>query len=124
MQANFELPESRAYGRIIYVGGGLEVHDAAGRTLAAFVPQDSAHHLGFIADKAIRFRLPKALLPGLAGGTAISVLSGAQDDHGGAGLGNFRLVKIKAGQWTGGGAASDGGEACRVYDALYLKVGR
>ena len=124
MEANFRLPEGRAYDRIIYVGGGLEVRDAAGKVLASFVPQDTAHHLGFVADRAIRFRLPKALLPGLAGARTISVLSGAQDDHGGAGLGNFRPVKIKAGQWTGGGAAADDGSACRVYDALYLKLRR
>jgi len=121
MEANFRLPAGREYDRIIYVGGGIEVRDAAGRTLAAFVPQDTAHRLGFVADRAIRLRLPKTVLPRLSG--AVSVLSGAQDDHGGAGLGNFRPVKLKAGQWTGGGAASDDGSACRVYDALYLKAG-
>jgi hypothetical protein len=123
MEANFRLPEGRAYGRIIYVGGGVELRDAAGKVLASYVPQDAAHHIGFVADSAVRFRLPKALLPGLGAGP-VSVLSGAQDDHGGAGLGNFRPVKVKAGQWTGGGAASDDGSACRVYDALYLKPAR
>jgi carbohydrate-binding DOMON domain-containing protein len=121
MDANFRLPAGRAYDRIIYVGGGIEVREAGGKVLAAFVPPDTAHPLGFVADKAIRFRLPKALFPQLSGGAAISVLSGAQDDHGGAGLGNFRAVKIKAGQWHGGGATSDDGSACRLYDALYLK---
>lgn len=124
MGANFRLPEGRAFDRIIYVGGGVEVRDAAGKVLASFVPQDAAHHLGFVTDRAIRFRLPKALLPRLAGASAITVLSGAQDDHGGAGLGNFRPVKLTAGQWTGGGAATDDGSACRVYDALYLKLPR
>jgi carbohydrate-binding DOMON domain-containing protein len=44
------------------------------------------------------------------------VLVGAQDDHGGAGIGEFRNVNADAGEWSGGGKKSVSDP--NVYDVL------
>ncbi|NOX89599.1 MAG: hypothetical protein GXO77_11280 [Calditrichaeota bacterium] len=117
--AHYRLPASRAFNRVIYVGGGFEMRDAQNKRVALFVPLDKNHPLGFLAQKQIRFQIPKALLPGLNAKTRISVLAGLQDDHGGSGLGDFREVRIKAGQWQGGGAVKDD-NAPAVFDVLFI----
>jgi carbohydrate-binding DOMON domain-containing protein len=45
------------------------------------------------------------------------VLVGAQDDHGGAGIGVFRNVEADAGEWHGGGKLSPGDP--NVYDFIF-----
>ena len=45
---------------------------------------------------------------------------GAQDDHGGGGIGEFRNVGKIASQWQGGGAERESGN-CNVYDLLVVK---
>ncbi len=115
-QANFVLAPSRAFNRIIYVGGGLEIRDAQNKRLALYLPTERSHPLGFVAYHQIRFKIPKTLLPGLTPKTRITVLAGLQDDHGGSGLGDFRAVLPVAGAWHGGGATNP--EAPAVYDWL------
>ncbi len=115
-QAHFKLKATRAFNRVIYVGGGLEICDAHNQRKALFVPLDLEHPLGFVKQKQIRFQVPKTLLPGLNAQTKITVLCGLQDDHGGSGLGDFRAVLQKADYWHGGGA--DRPEAPAVYDWL------
>ena len=73
--------------------------------------------LGFVKKKQIRFRIPKAYLPGLNANSIITILSGAQDDHGGAGIGDFRAVRAEAGEWHGGGA-NNNKSSSPVYDIL------
>jgi len=48
----------------------------------------------------------------------ISVLIGAQDDHGGGGVGEFRSVEKDAGEWTGGGKKNS--KDHNVYDFLFI----
>ncbi len=114
--SHFQLPGSRAFNRIIYVGGGLEIRDGQNKRLALYVPTDRKHPLGFLPYKQIRFQIPKTFLPGLNGQTKITVLAGLQDDHGGSGLGDFRAVFPRGDQWHGGGAV--GKNAPAVYDIL------
>ncbi len=117
--ANFTLPRNRAFNRVIYVGGGLEVRDGRHQRLALYVPADRSHPLGFVSLKQIRFQIPKALLPGLNPATKVSVLVGLQDDHGGSGLGDFRQVQKVRSQWLGGGATK-ATNAPAVYDWLWI----
>lgn len=117
-EARVRLPAARAFNRVIYVGGGLEIRDAQNQKIALFVPVDRRHPLGFPAYGQIRFQIPKSLLPGLNARTPITVLVGLQDDHGGSGLGDFRAVLPKADQWHGGGAS--GKNAPAVYDLLEI----
>jgi len=44
------------------------------------------------------------------------VVAGAQDDHGGAGIGEFRDVHAERGEWNGGGKLFD--DEPNVYDDL------
>ena len=117
-QAHLTLPASRKFNRIIYVGGGLEVCDGNDQRKALFVPLDQKHPLGNPSLLQIRFQIPKVLLPGLNAKSKITILCGLQDDHGGAGLGDFRAVLPKADYWHGGGAAGHNGPA--VYDVLEI----
>lgn len=117
-QAHFRLPGKRAFDRVIYIGGGLEIRDAKDQRIALFVPTERRHPLGFVNYRQIRFQIPKILLPGLNAKTKITVLSGLQDDHGGSGLGDFRVVLSKADQWHGGGAKKK--DAPAVYDVLKI----
>ncbi len=115
--ASMRLPSGRAFNRIIYVGGGLELRNSNNRKIAVYVPMESKHPLGFTEYRQIRFNIPKALLPGLNPHTVITILAGGQDDHGGAGIGDFRALQKTAGQWHGGGAPA-GRYVSRVYDWL------
>jgi len=117
--ARLTLPAARAFNRIIYVGGGLELRDGNNRKIAAYIPVKPGHPLGFTEYKQIRFNIPKTLLPGLNRHTVITVLAGGQDDHGGAGIGDFRAVQKKAGQWHGGGSAHNTTES-NIYDRLEI----
>ena len=115
-KANVRLPAYRAYNRIIYVGGGIEICNGQNQRKALYVPLDKKFRLGFVSSKQIRFQVPKSLIPGLNSQCKITVLCGLQDDHGGSGLGDFRQVLPTADQWHGGGALT--GKAPAVYDVL------
>jgi len=114
--AHYRLSPKRAFNRIIYIGGGLEICNAKGKRLAVYLPNQTGFPLGFINEKQIRFKIPKRYLPGLSPKTTLTLLCGAQDDHGGSGIGEFRAVLKEAGEWRGGGAESD--KSSRVYDRL------
>lgn len=116
--ANFILPPRRAYERIIYVGGGVQLEDKDGRVLAAYVPkeEDVSHPLGDAERGVIRFALPTKYLGTPTEKWTFTVLVGGQDDHGGAGLGEFRTVREKASEWHGGGRMRM--DEPNVYDVL------
>lgn len=117
--SNYTLSPSRAFNRIIYVGGGFEICDAQKNRLAAYLPYKQGYPIGFVEQKQIRFKIPKTYLPGLSSQSIITLLAGGQDDHGGAGIGEFREVRKKAGEWHGGGADRDEGSS-RIYDVLEI----
>jgi len=64
------------------------------------------------------FTLPKKYFPQDLSDASWTILVGAQDDHGGAGMGEFRTVKPVAEQWAGGGNENNGPN---VYDVLHVK---
>ncbi len=101
--------------RTIYCAGPLLVVDGQGRKLAAFRPKKASEALGHAGTRKIAFHIPARLLPANYQWARYQVAIGLQDDHGGAGLGEFREVGLTAGHWRGGGANSADG---RVYDWL------
>lgn len=127
--ANLEVPPVLGYERIIYLGGGFVVADAEGKILAEYLPQDVAQPLGDVEKKAITFAVPRSatslsgteIIGDLAQNAGVAVFVGGQDDHGGAGVGEFRSVRREASEWNGGGAASDGNSP-NVYDELLYQA--
>ena len=104
--------------RVIYVGGGLRVENEAGQTLAQFTPRFASDALGDTSSAEISFSLPKKYFPARSSAWSWLVLVGAQDDHGGAGMGEFRTVKAVAEQWAGGGNKCNGPN---IYDILRVE---
>lgn len=120
--AEYLLPEDRAYDRIILVGGGLRVEDEVGNVLCVYTPaeEDVSNPLGNVESSTISFALPREFLGGPDTTWVFSVLVGAQDDHGGSGLGEFRSVRREAGEWNGGGRTRH--DESNIYDALTARV--
>ena len=117
--AGHQLSPDRAYHNILYIGGGVTLENSGGETLVLLYPDDPFKPLGDNLAKKIRFRLPKNYLPYLDKNTIFTVLTGGQDDHGGAGIGDFRAVLLQPGPWHGGGADIPEG-ASRVYDIFEI----
>ncbi len=112
------LDSAHGYERIIYVGGGLQIEDGRGEILGAYRPvaDDRTEPFGDARSGTIRFALPLALIGHPAGNWTFTVFTGGQDDHGGAGLGEFRTVNAVRGEWNGGGKVRDGDP--NIYDTL------
>lgn len=118
--SNYTLPEGRGFRKVVYVGGGIEVFDEDGKKVAAYVPStaDTASTLGDVKTKEITFSLPVTLIGKANKDWKISILVGAQDDHGGGGVGEFRTVAGKATEWQGGGKENEA--LPNLYDELFL----
>ena len=116
--AQYRLDSTHAYERLILVGGGIRVEDASGKILAAYMPTegDAVNPLGNVSNGTISFAIPLIYLGMPDSRWTYTILSGAQDDHGGAGLGEFRNVDRTAGEWNGGGKTHPGDP--NVYDVL------
>ncbi len=119
--ANFLLTEEYAYEKLLLVGGGVRLEDKNGNILAAYIPTeaDVANPLGDADAGTISFAIPLSYLGVPSKSWRFTVLVGAQDDHGGAGIGEFRSVKKEAGEWHGGGKKS--ADDPNVYDVLLVK---
>lgn len=102
--SGYILPEGRGYDKLITVGGGVRVADAEGTVLCEFVPETPADAFGSVKSGEIRFALPRNCLGGGFDHWRYTVVSGLQDDHGGAGIGEFRAVFAQPAQWNGGGS--------------------
>jgi carbohydrate-binding DOMON domain-containing protein len=91
------------------------LEDGNGKILCEYKPYDPEYAFGDVQKKQISFALPREFLPGNPEDWKFTVLTGAQDDHGGAGLGEFREVATQVERWKGGG----GGQGKpNVYDHL------
>lgn len=103
--AGFVLDATQGYERLILVGGGVRVEDAGGKILAGYIPTapDVSNPLGDTRTATISFAIPHAYLGKPDSRWTYTVLVGGQDDHGGAGLGEFRTVNQNVGEWSGGG---------------------
>ncbi|MCF7796882.1 MAG: hypothetical protein K9N11_03415 [Lentisphaeria bacterium] len=102
--------------RVLYISGGIQIVDGSGTLLAEYMPRDASGAIGNVEEKTVRFCIPRSLFPHNLSRAKWQVAVGLQDDHGGAGLGDFRAVETLAAEWSGGGKkdASDG----NVYDWL------
>ncbi len=98
---------------------GIEtVFDAKGTILAEYLPTpgDEQHPLGDTKEKIISFAVPIELLGTPEASWRYTVLVGCQDDHGGAGVGDFRSVEATATEWIGGGKKKS--VDSNVYDII------
>ncbi|MBI4535491.1 MAG: hypothetical protein HY708_04375 [Ignavibacteriae bacterium] len=118
--ANYLLDDQHAYERLILVGGGVRLEDDHRKVLAEYIPAetDVTNPLGDAESATISFAIPVAYLGKPAPTWTFIVLSGGQDDHGGAGLGEFRNVDREASEWSGGGKTRT--EEANVYDVLMV----
>ncbi len=116
--ARYVLNRSHAFENIIYFGGGVSVEDAKGNILAEYrpVPGDERNPLGSVDTKTVSFAIPVEILGMPKSSWRYTVLIGAQDDHGGAGIGEFRNVGFEAGEWVGGGKRKS--DDPNVYDVI------
>lgn len=105
MNSNYEFTDGFKYQTVVYVGGGIRLSDDGGRIIAEYLPVagDEQNPLGRAAEGEIGFSLPVGLVGVPDQGWSFAVLIGAQDDHGGAGIGEFRTVGEVAMEWSGGG---------------------
>ncbi|HSQ74412.1 MAG TPA: glucodextranase DOMON-like domain-containing protein, partial [Bacteroidota bacterium] len=117
-QSLYAMPGGRGYERLILVGGGIRVEDAAGNTLAGYTPTepDAANPIGNSMTGTLRFSVPLSVLGVPEPNWTYVVVAGAQDDHGGAGIGEFRAVHAEQGEWNGGGKLH--AEEPNIYDEL------
>ncbi|MCB2210632.1 hypothetical protein KQI52_00805 [bacterium] len=116
--SNYVLPGDYAADRFIHVGGGIEIEDADGEIIAAHIPNDPAYRLGDTKAKTVSFAIPLDYLGTHPEHWKIAVLVGAQDDHGGGGIGEFRAVTPEGGRWAGSGADESDPN---VYDVLFVE---
>ncbi|MBI4810701.1 MAG: hypothetical protein HY800_04530, partial [Ignavibacteriales bacterium] len=106
------------FQNIIYVGGGLRILNDTGKILAEYIPAsgDEKNPLGNSSTKLIEFSIPLDLIGTPDNSWRYAVLVGAQDDHGGAGIGEFRSVEAEAKEWVGGGKRNQSDP--NVYDVI------
>ncbi len=117
--AHYRVPPEFTFQRILYIGNGFQIVDGTGKVLAEFRPADPSQAIGSVADKTVRFAVPKKYFPAARLLRAL-VMIGGQDDHGAGGLGDFRQVGRKASRWQGGGAEQDQGNPA-VYDIIEIR---
>ena len=124
MNSNFSLDPNYAYESIVYVGGGVRVADSKGTILAEYRPVagDEKNPLGSTQSKEISFSIPCDVLGKPAAAWRYTVLVGCQDDHGGAGIGDFRGVGSTAKEWSGGGRKRPSDS--NVYDVIFPLIKR
>ena len=91
------------------------------RCYASIVPRsgDEQNPIGNIKGKSIEFSLPLKYLGKPTPEWKMTILIGAQDDHGGAGIGEFRAVERNGSEWIGGGKIDPSNS--NVFDVLVLE---
>lgn len=120
LNSNYVLDSARAFDKMILVGGGIKIADAAGNILCEYIPkqEDAGDPIGTVKEKFIEFSVPLEYLGIPNRNWKITVLTGAQDDHGGAGIGEFRSIQEEASEWMGGGKTNSNDS--NVYDSVIL----
>lgn len=104
---------------MIYISGALQLVAATGEIIAEYKPETEREAVGHADTDRIRFALPRELFEADLQRADYQVVAGYQDDHGGAGIGDFREVQELPAEWLGGGAYS--GSDSNVYDWLSLQ---
>ena len=100
----------------LYVSGGVLLVDDKLQPRAEYMPRTPNGAIGSSTTETVKFRLPRDLFTGDLEQAKIQLAVGFQDDHGGAGLGDFRSVETDASQWSGGGRRTSNDS--NVYDWL------
>ncbi|MBC8375843.1 MAG: hypothetical protein H8E26_07335 [FCB group bacterium] len=108
-QANFRADQ------IMYIAGGVLLVDDKHEPQAEYMPGSVAGTIGDAESERIMFTLPKDLFPESLEVATFQIAVGCQDDHGGAGIGDFRPVQAIGSEWIGGGGSETGSN---VYDWL------
>lgn len=118
MNSNYAFTDGFHFQNIIYVGGGIRVMNDSGKIIAEYLPVagDEKNPLGNANAKLIEFSIPIDLIGASENLWRYTVLVGAQDDHGGAGIGEFRSIEAEAKEWTGGGKKNPNDP--NVYDVI------
>ncbi|NUN68698.1 MAG: hypothetical protein HUU02_03200 [Bacteroidetes bacterium] len=120
VNSGYQLDSSRAFDRMLLAGGGVRLLDAAGSVLCEYIPKqkDVADPLGRISDRTIEFAVPLRFVGKPDSSWKFTILAGAQDDHGGAGIGEFRTVQQEVSEWLGGGRRMPNDS--NVYDVMMI----
>jgi len=101
--------------QILYTSGGILLVDDHHKPIAEYMPKTLKGAIGKTETKQIKFSLPKELFLHPLAQADFQIAAGCQDDHGGAGIGDFRPVNLKGSEWTGGGGSES---ESNVYDWL------
>ncbi|MBS1272141.1 MAG: hypothetical protein MAGBODY4_01280 [Candidatus Marinimicrobia bacterium] len=115
--AVYELPPGvEPMQFVLYIGGGYRLVNADGEIIVEYRPAETGFPMADLLEKRIHIAVPKKHIPQPKKWWKYTILTGGQDDHGGAGLGEFRGVQQNAGPWHGGGKTDSGGP--NWYDIL------
>lgn len=119
--SNYKFQNDFYFNRLILVGGGLKVVDEKDSVLCEYKPKptDVTNPLGNIKKKEISFSIPLKFIGTPSNNWKMKILVGAQDDHGGAGIGTFRTVDSLQTEWHGGGKKLS--SESNIYDILEFK---
>ena len=119
--SHFTVNDQYRFDRLITVGGGIRIADEKGKVLCEYIPRsgDEKNPIGDIKGKSIEFSLPLKYLGKPAPEWKMTILVGAQDDHGGAGIGEFRAIERDGSEWIGGGKIHPSDS--NVFDVLILE---
>ena len=116
--ALYDYPRGEGYEYVIFVGDGILVEDANGRTLGEVPP---GRGIAFDpATSSLSFALPRFVLPDLPRNSTVILLVGVRDDTGD--VGEFRRVNRNASGRFGGGKLD--ARAPNVYDVVSARVAR
>ncbi len=120
INSNYILDSARAFDKLILVGGGVRILDATEKILCEYIPkqEDVNNPIGNIKEKCVGFSVPLEYIGMPNKHWKITILVGAQDDHGGAGIGEFRSIEKEASEWLGGGKINSSDS--NVYDVLII----
>ena len=108
-QADFKADQ------ILYIAGGVLLVDNSHEAQAEYMPRTAAGAIGNAETERIAFTLPMDLFAEPLEGATFQIAVGCQDDHGGAGIGDFRPVQANGSEWMGGGGSKS---ESNVYDWL------
>ena len=116
-EAQFDFPSGEGYEFVAWVGDGVRIEDARGRSMGELAPgQGSAMDP---ATGTLEFAVPEHVMPALSRGDKVYALVGARAPDG---VGAFRRVERRASETRGGGKVSEG--APNVYDVVVGTVTR
>lgn len=115
--AQYDVPRSQAFEYVVYVGDGLVVEDAAGRSLGGLPP---GRDLFDVEAGAVTFALPEVILPPLQRGSRVALLVGARAP--GGRVGQFRDVGRVATDVLGGGRVD--ADSPTAYDVITATISR